>query len=46
MAADLGQPFELIDQNGEAITQAAFEGRPTLLFFGFTRCPEVCPTTV
>ena len=42
----LGAPFELVDQNGEAITEAAFTGRPSLLFFGFTRCPEVCPTTV
>ena len=27
------------------ITEAAFEGKPTLVYFGFTRCPEVCPTT-
>ena len=46
VAAELGAPFELVDQNGETITEAAFEGRPSLLFFGFTRCPEVCPTTV
>lgn len=44
--ADLGAPFTLVDQNGAAITEAAFEGRPSLLFFGFTHCPEVCPTTV
>lgn len=47
VATDLGAPFELVDHDGAPITEAAFaEGRPTLLFFGFTRCPEVCPTTV
>ena len=46
IATDLGEPFTLIDQNGETITEAAFQGRPSLLFFGFTHCPEVCPTTV
>ena len=45
-ATELGAPFTLTDQNGETITEAAFEGRPSLLFFGFTHCPEVCPTTV
>ncbi|MEM5473631.1 SCO family protein [Hoeflea sp. AS60] len=42
----LGTDFALVDQNGAPITQAAFEGKPTLVFFGFTRCPEVCPTTL
>ncbi len=46
VSVDLGAPFALVDQNGESITEAAFQGRPTLLFFGFTHCPEVCPTTV
>ena len=47
VATELGEPFELVDQNGDAITEAAFaQGKPTLLFFGFTHCPEVCPTTV
>lgn len=46
VATELGEPFELIDQNGATITEAAFEGRPSLLFFGFTHCPDVCPTTV
>lgn len=41
-----GVPFELTDQSGEPITEAAFRGRPTALFFGFTHCPEVCPTTL
>ncbi|MEM7644651.1 MAG: SCO family protein, partial [Pseudomonadota bacterium] len=38
--------FELITHDGATITEAAFQGRPTLLFFGFTHCPEICPTTV
>ena len=42
----LGVPFSLIDQNGAPITEAAFQGHPTALFFGFTHCPEVCPTTL
>ena len=42
----LGAPFNLTDQDGAPITQAAFEGHPTVLFFGFTHCPEVCPTTL
>lgn len=42
----LGTDFNLIDHNGNPITEAAFEGRPTMVFFGFTRCPEVCPTTL
>nr|WP_281493970.1 SCO family protein [Jannaschia sp. S6380] len=46
VATDLGAPFELVDHDGNEITEAAFEGRPSLLFFGFTHCPEVCPTTV
>lgn len=45
-SVDFGAPFSLIDHTGAEITQAAFEGQPTLLFFGFTHCPEICPTTV
>ncbi len=41
-----GAPFTLTDQKGQPITQAAFRGQPTALFFGFTHCPEVCPTTL
>ena len=35
--------FELIDSNGNKITESAFVGSPTVLFFGFTHCPDVCP---
>jgi protein SCO1 len=41
-----GAPFTLVDQNGAQITEAAFRGHPTAIFFGFTHCPEVCPTTL
>ncbi len=41
-----GAPFALIDNRGEPITEKAFQGQPSALFFGFTHCPEVCPTTL
>ena len=46
IGTDLGAPFELVAHTGAPITETAFEGRPSLLFFGFTHCPEICPTTV
>jgi protein SCO1 len=42
----LGAPFTLVDQNNTPITEAAMDGKPFVLFFGFTHCPEVCPTTL
>ncbi len=42
----IGAPFELIDQNGEPITEKAMAGKPAMVFFGFTHCPDVCPTTL
>lgn len=42
----IGGPFSLIDQNGQRRTDADFRGRHTLVFFGFTNCPDVCPTTL
>lgn len=42
----LGAPFRLVDHNGEPITEAALAGHPSAVFFGFTHCPEVCPTTL
>lgn len=41
-----GAPFELVDQRGQMITESAFRGHPSAVFFGFTHCPEVCPTTL
>ena len=42
----MGDPFNLIDHNGNPITDAALNGNPSAVFFGFTHCPEVCPTTL
>jgi protein SCO1 len=44
--APYGAPFKLVDVSGQPITEAAFQGQPTAIFFGFTNCPEVCPTTL
>lgn len=41
-----GAPFQLVDQFDKPITEAAFRGHPSALFFGYTHCPEVCPTTL
>jgi protein SCO1/2 len=41
-----GDPFALTDHNGAPITEAAFRGHPSAVFFGFSHCPEVCPTTL
>jgi protein SCO1/2 len=41
-----GAPFALVDQKGTQVTEAAFRGHPSVVFFGFTHCPEVCPTTL
>jgi len=46
VTTSVGGPFALIDHNGKAITHRDLEGRPTLIFFGFTHCPDVCPTTL
>src|SRR5262245_12107101 len=40
------QDFNLVDTQGNAATPAALRGHPTLVFFGFTHCPDVCPTTL
>lgn len=39
-------PFNLMRHDGQLFTRAALEGRWSLLFFGFTHCPDVCPTTL
>ena len=42
----IGGPFKLIDQNGKPITDQDMKGRPYLVFFGYTHCPDICPTTL
>ena len=44
--AEIGGPFELTAQTGEVMTEADFKGKPTLVFFGFTYCPDICPGTL
>jgi protein SCO1/2 len=42
----IGGPFKLIDQNGKQITEQDLQGRPFLVFFGYTHCPDICPATL
>jgi protein SCO1/2 len=44
--AMIGGPFQLTDQSGAVVTEKNMQGRPTLIFFGFTHCPDVCPTSL
>ena len=44
--ADYGSKLSLPDQNGQVRTLADFKGKLTVVFFGYTQCPDVCPTTM
>ena len=44
--AAIGGPFQLTDQAGQTVTDTNLKGRPTVIFFGFTHCPDVCPTAL
>lgn len=44
--ATIGGPFQLTDQAGQTVTEKSMQGRPTLIFFGFTHCPDICPTAL
>ncbi len=41
-----GGPFKLVDTKGQTVTDQTLNGKPYAIFFGFTRCPDVCPTTM
>ena len=40
------RPISLVDQHGRTVTQHDFFGKPSLIFFGFTNCPSICPTAL
>jgi protein SCO1 len=42
----IGGPFHLIDQNGKPFSNQDMKGKPYLVFFGYTHCPDICPTTL
>ncbi len=46
LASAFGGSFTMTDQNGRIVTDQTLRGKPYAIFFGFTRCPDVCPTTL
>jgi len=43
---DVGGPFTLVDQTGATVTEESYEGTWQIVFFGYTFCPDICPTTL
>ncbi|MCK8780839.1 SCO family protein [Rhizobium sp. NTR19] len=42
----VGKPFKLVSHSGRTVDNASLKGKPYLAFFGFTHCPDICPTTL
>jgi protein SCO1 len=46
LASAIGGPFHLVDQNGKTVTEADLKGKWSLVYFGYTHCPDACPTAL